>query len=71
MVDHTKVSDHLSGINCIVSELEAIRVKIKDENKALRLICSLTSSYECIILVLIYANETLLLNFFKTYQAIS
>lgn len=37
----TKISDHLSVLNNIVSELEAICIKVEDEDKALRLILSL------------------------------
>ena len=39
MAEGAKISDHLSVLNGIVSELEAIGVKIKDEDKALRLLC--------------------------------
>ncbi|CAK8566205.1 unnamed protein product [Lathyrus sativus] len=59
MDEHTKVSDHLSLLNGIVSELETIGVNIDDEYKALRLIWSLPSSYEHIKPVLIYGKETL------------
>ncbi|QHO24915.1 Retrovirus-related Pol polyprotein [Arachis hypogaea] len=59
-MDHNvKISDHLSAINGIVSELEAIGVKIDDEDKALRLILSLPSSYEYVKPVLMYGKETL------------
>lgn len=57
--ERTKVSDHLSVLNGIVYELETIGVKIDDEDKSLRLIWSLPSSYEHIKPVLIYGNETL------------
>ena len=43
----------------VVSELEAIGVKIDDEDKALRLIWSLPSSYGHIKPVLMYGKETL------------
>ena len=59
MDEDTKISDHLSVLNGIVYELETIGVNIDDENKALRLIWSLPSSYEHIKLVLIYGKETL------------
>ncbi|CAK8542094.1 unnamed protein product [Lathyrus sativus] len=59
MDEHTKISDYLSVLNGIVYELETIGVKIDDEDKALRLIWSLLSSYEHIKTVLIYGNETL------------
>ncbi|CAL5211080.1 unnamed protein product [Lathyrus oleraceus] len=57
--EHTKVSDHLSVLNGIFYELETIGVEINDEDKALRLIWSLPSSYEHIKHVLIYDKETL------------
>lgn len=54
-----KVSDNLSVLNGIVYELETIGVKIHDEDKALRLIWSIPSSYEHIKPILIYQKETL------------
>ncbi|CAK8573792.1 unnamed protein product [Lathyrus sativus] len=59
MDEHTKVSDHLSVLNGIVSKLETIGVKIDDEDKDMRLIWSLPSSYEHIKPVLIYGKKTL------------
>ncbi|KAF7802225.1 cytochrome p450 [Senna tora] len=53
MDEGTKISDHLSTLNSIVSELEAIAVKIDDEDKTLRLIWSLPSSYEYMKQILI------------------
>lgn len=57
MVEGTTVSDHLSVLNGIVSELESIGVKIDDEDKALRLIWSLPSSYKHMQPILMYGNE--------------
>lgn len=54
MDEHMKVSDNLSVLNGIVYELETIGVKIHDEDKALRLIWSIPSSYEHIKPILIY-----------------
>lgn len=59
MSGDTKISDHLSVLNNIVSELEAIGVKVEDEDKALRLILSLSSSYEHMKPILMYGKETL------------
>jgi hypothetical protein len=55
----TKISDHLSVLNNIISELEAIGVKVEDEDKALRLVLSLPSSYEHMKPILMYGKETL------------
>jgi hypothetical protein len=45
MTEGATISDHLSVLNGIVSELETLGVKMDDEDKALRLILSLPSSY--------------------------
>ncbi|KAF7833175.1 Zinc finger, CCHC-type [Senna tora] len=59
MNEGTKIYDHLSALNGIVSELESIGVKIDDEDKALRLIWSFPSSYEYIKHILMYGKDTL------------
>ena len=46
MEEGTRISDHLSILNGIISYLEAIGVEISDEDKALHLIRSLPTSYE-------------------------
>ena len=57
MEEGTKISDHLSALNGIVSELESIGVKIDDEDKALRPIRSLPPSYEHMQTILIYGKD--------------
>ena len=57
MNEGTSISDHLSILNGIVSELESIGVKIDDEDKALRLIWSLPSSYKHMQPILMYGKE--------------
>ena len=59
MAEGTKIYDHLSVFNGIVSELEAIGVKIKDEDKVLRLLWSLPTPYKHILPTLMYGNETI------------
>ncbi|KAL2498967.1 CCHC-type domain-containing protein [Abeliophyllum distichum] len=54
----TKISDHLSILNGIFSELDAIGVKLNDEDKSLRLIWFFPSSYEHIKSILMYEKET-------------
>lgn len=41
-----KVSDYLSVLKGIVFELETIRVNINDEDKVLRLVWYISTSYE-------------------------
>ncbi|KAK6145153.1 hypothetical protein DH2020_021973 [Rehmannia glutinosa] len=55
-----QAKDHLSTLNGIISELEAIGVKIEDEDKALRLILSLPHSYKHMKPILMYGKETLI-----------
>ncbi|KAL9451391.1 hypothetical protein AB3S75_013036 [Citrus x aurantiifolia] len=57
MAEGTKIFDHLSILNGIVSELEAIGVKIEDEDKALRLLWSLPTLYKHMLPNLIYGKE--------------
>jgi hypothetical protein len=59
MGEGTKIYDHLSTLNNIVSELESIKVKIDDEDKALRLILSLPPSYVHLKPALMYEKENL------------
>ena len=58
MVEGIKIFDHLSVLNGIVSELETIGVKIEDEDKALRLLWSLPTSYKHMLPTLMYGKET-------------
>jgi hypothetical protein len=57
MAEGTTISDHLSVLNGIVSELEALGVQMDDEDKALRLIWSLPSPYEHMKPILIHGRE--------------
>ncbi|GAY55270.1 hypothetical protein CUMW_163170 [Citrus unshiu] len=59
MAEGTKIYDHLSFLNGIVSELEAIGVKIEDDDKVLRLLWSLSTSYKHMLPTLMYENETI------------
>ena len=59
MVGGTKIFNYLSVLNGIVSELEAIGVKFKDEDNALRLLWSLPTSYKSLLPTLMYEKETM------------
>ncbi|KAK1406537.1 hypothetical protein QVD17_41940 [Tagetes erecta] len=58
MDGETTILDHLSVLNNIMAKLEAIGVKVEDKDKSLRLILSLTSSYEHMMPILMYGKET-------------
>jgi hypothetical protein len=60
MTEGATISDHLSVLNGIVSELETVGVKMDDEDKALSLILSLPSSYEHMKPILIHGKENIL-----------
>ena len=56
----TRIFDHMSILNDIISYLEAIGVVISDEDKALCLIWSLPTSYEHMKSILMYGKDTLI-----------
>ena len=60
MKECTRISDHLSILNSIILDLEVIGAGISDEDKALRLIWSLPTSYEHMKLILMYGKDTVI-----------
>ena len=60
MQEGTKISYHLSVFIGIVSKLKVIGMNIEDEDKALRLIWSLPTSFEHMKSIFMYGKETLL-----------
>ena len=60
MEDGTRISDHLSILNEIILDLEAIGVVIFDEDKEFRLIWSLSTSYEHMKPILMYRKDTMI-----------
>nr|CAD1834518.1 unnamed protein product [Ananas comosus var. bracteatus] len=57
MKEGTKVSEHLNVFNNIICELESIGEKMKDEDKAITLLCTLPDSYETLITSLSCTKE--------------
>ena len=57
MIEGTKISNHLTVLNGIVTKLEAIGFKIKDEDKVLSLLWPLPTSYKHLLPALIYMKE--------------
>ena len=55
-----RISDHMSILNGIISDLEAIGVAISDEDKALRLFWSLPTYYEHMKPILMYEKDTVI-----------
>ena len=49
---------HIQKFNQICSEVMSLDVKIKEEDRALLLLCSLSSSYDRLIITLVYGKET-------------
>ena len=60
MEEGTRISDHISIMNDIISDLETIGVVIFDEDKALRLIWSLPTSYEHMKPISMYGKDTVI-----------
>ena len=61
MEEGTRISDHMSILNDIISYLEAIGVVISNEDKTLRLIWFLLTSYERMKLILIYGKDMVII----------
>ncbi|RZC76938.1 hypothetical protein C5167_001142 [Papaver somniferum] len=62
MAEGTSIANHLSVLNSIVSELEALEVTVNDEDKALRLILSLPPSYKHMVTYLKHGKDALSLS---------
>ena len=60
MKEGTRISNHISIMNDIISDLETIGVVIFDDDKALRLIWSLLTSYEHIKPISMYGKDTVI-----------
>ena len=60
MEEGTRISDHISIMNDIISDLETIGVVIFDEDKALRFIWSLLTSYEHKKPISMYGKHTVI-----------
>ena len=59
MTENTSVKEHVDNFNRIVLDLQAVDVKIDEEDQALILLCSLPSSYENFVDTMLYGRETI------------
>ena len=66
MKEGRRISNHMSILNGIISDLEVIGVVIFDEDKALHLIWSLLTSYEHMKPILMYGKDTVIYSEFTT-----
>lgn len=57
MEEGISITDHIDIFNKIILDLQDLNVKIDDEDKAMNLLCSLSSSYEHLIVT--YGRQTL------------
>ncbi|GKB58465.1 zinc finger, CCHC-type containing protein [Tanacetum coccineum] len=55
----TKLGDHIDEFNKLILDLANIDIEIEDEDQALMLLTSLTSSYENLMETLLYGRESL------------
>ena len=51
------MTEHLNAFNIVVSQLASIDIKISDEDKCIRLLCSLPNSWD-ILVIAIGSNAT-------------
>src|SRR3954465_7424177 len=59
MAEGAPIFQHLNDFNKIVSDLLALEVKMKEEDKALILLSSLPPSYDHLVTTILYGKETL------------
>ncbi|GJY52057.1 hypothetical protein Tco_0442904 [Tanacetum coccineum] len=59
MSPSTKLGDHIDEFNKLILDLANIDIEIEDEDQALMLLTSLTSSYENLMETLLYRRESL------------
>ena len=60
MEEGTRISNHMSILNGIISNLEVIGVMISNEDKSMLLIWSLLTSYEHMKPILVYEKDTVI-----------
>ena len=58
MHEGTPIKSHIAEFFSIINDLDKIEVKLKDENQALLLLCSLTSSYKSFKEAIIYGDKS-------------
>ena len=68
MVEGTSLEDHLTMFKDIITDLESMELKVEDEDLALILLCSLTSSYRNFVETLLYSREKISLE--EVYEAL-
>ena len=59
MKEGTPILQHLNAFNRILSDLLALEVKLEEEDKALLLISSFSSSYDHLTTTIMYVKEIL------------
>jgi len=59
MKDGDSVTEHLNTFNTMVSQLASIDIKVSDEDKCISLLCSLTDSWDSLVIT-IGSNATTL-----------
>eukprot|EP00253_Pinus_taeda_P004068 PITA_04068 len=59
MEDGDLVTEHLNAFNTVVSQLSSVDIKISDEDKCIRLLCSLLDSWDSLVIA-IGSNATAL-----------
>ena len=52
MKDGDSVTEHLNTFNTMVSQLASIDIKVSDEDKCISLLCSLTDSWDSLVITI-------------------
>ena len=59
MVEKTNIVDDLNQFNKIITQLSSVEVKIVDEDKAILLLASLSSTFDTLVTTLLVGKDTL------------
>jgi hypothetical protein len=61
MQEGSDLAGHINVFSQMVTDLEQLGVKIETEDKAIILLCSLPSSYEHVVMTLMYGRKASML----------
>ena len=59
MNDSDLVTKHLNAFNIVISQLLSVDIKITEEDKFIDLLCSLSYSWDSLVMAIISNNTTL------------